>query len=58
VTNAQQIKVYQFNGMLAPDDCVMDFDRMELKEKWQELYGYASKEATLKRKEWLLSKIA
>ena len=33
VTNGQQIKVYQFNGMLAPDDCVMDLDRMELKEK-------------------------
>ncbi len=57
VTNGQQVKVYQFNGMLAPDDCVMDFDRMELKEKWQELYGYISKEATLKRKEWLSSKL-
>src|SRR3972149_351315 len=47
VTNGQHIKVYQFNGMLAPDDCVMDFDRTGLKEKWQELFGYVSKEATL-----------
>ena len=23
VSNGQQIKVYQFNGMLAPDDCVI-----------------------------------
>jgi len=58
VTNGQEIKVYQFNGMLAPDDCVMNFDRTDLKEKWPELYGYISKEATLKRKEWLSSKLA
>jgi hypothetical protein len=58
VTNGQEIKVYQFNGMLAPDDCVMDFDRLELKEKWQELYGYVSKEAVQKRKEWLSNKLA
>jgi hypothetical protein len=57
VTNGQQLKIYQFNGMLAPDDCVMDFDRMALKEKWQDLYSYVSKEATLKRKEWLSSKL-
>ena len=58
VTNGQEIKVYQFNGMLAPDECVMDFDRTALKEKWSELYGYISKEAALKRKEWLSSKLA
>ena len=58
ITNGQEIKVYQFNGMLAPDDCVMDFDRMELKEKWSKLYVHISKEATLKRKEWLSSKLA
>jgi len=57
VTNGQQIKVYQFNGMLAPDDCVIDCDRVELKERWSELHGYISKEATLKRKEWLSSKL-
>jgi hypothetical protein len=58
VTNGQEVKVYQFNGMLAPDERVMDFDRTELKEKWSELYGYISKGATLKRKEWLSSKLA
>jgi len=58
VTNGQEIKVYQFNGMLAPDDRVMDFDRIELKENWPELFGYISKEATLKRKEWLSNKLA
>lgn len=57
VTNGQQTKVYHFNGMLAPDECVMDFGRQDLKEKWQELHGYISKEATLKRKEWLTSKL-
>jgi hypothetical protein len=57
VTNGQEIKVYQFNGMLAPDECVMNFDRSMLKDKWPELHGYVSKEATLKRKEWLTSRL-
>lgn len=58
LTNGQQVKVYQFNGLLAPDDCVMDFERTVLKDKWQELYGYISKESSLKRKKWLSSKLA
>ncbi|MFA6164480.1 MAG: type I restriction enzyme HsdR N-terminal domain-containing protein [Methylobacter sp.] len=57
VTNGREIKVYNFNGMLAPDECVMDFDRTTLKEKWQELYSHIGKEATLNRKEWLSSKL-
>lgn len=57
VTNGEQIKVYQFNGMLAPDECVMDFGRMALKENWQNLYRQMSKEAALKRKEWLSSRL-
>jgi hypothetical protein len=57
VTNGQQIKVYQFNGMLAPDDCIMDFDREELLTRWQDFYSHISKEAVIKRKEWISSKL-
>ena len=57
VTNGQQVMVYQFNGMLAPDDRVLEFDRSVMEEKWQDFYGYVCKEATLKRKEWLYMKL-
>lgn len=57
VSNGQQIIVFKFNGMLAPDERVMDFDRSELKEKWETLYGHISKEATIKRKEWMISQV-
>jgi hypothetical protein len=57
VSNGQQIKVFQFNGMLAPDECVMDFNRSELGNKWESFYNYASKEATTRRKEWMKEKL-
>ena len=50
VSNGQQIIVMQFNGMLIPDERVMDFDRLELHDKWNDLYNYASKKATIQRK--------
>jgi hypothetical protein len=57
ITNGEQIKVYQFNGLLAPDECVLDFNRQEIEEKWNIFYGTVCKDATIKRKDWLLSKI-
>lgn len=57
VTNGSQIIVYWFNGMLAPDERVIDFDRAMLDEKWDELYRYASKEATVMRKSWMKSQV-
>jgi hypothetical protein len=57
VTNGQQIKVYQFNGLLAPDDCILDFDRTELMATWPDFYGHVSKESALQRKNWLTSKL-
>jgi len=58
VSDGQQIKVFQFNGMLVPDECVMDFARLELKERWEALYKYVSKEATIKRKQWMEDQIS
>ncbi len=57
VSNGQQIKLYHFNGMLIPDQCMMDFNRSELREKWAEFYSYVSKEATSKRKLWMEDRI-
>jgi hypothetical protein len=57
ITNGEQIKVYEFNGLLAPDDCVLDFSRSDIEEKWNDLYGHICKEATIKRKDWLLAKL-
>jgi hypothetical protein len=51
-TNGQQIAVFQFNGMLYQDECVMNFDRSMLNEKWVDLYKYISKEAAIGRKIW------
>lgn len=53
ITNGQQIKVFQFNGMLVPDEMVMDFDKSILYDMWTQLYSYVSKEATIKRKAWM-----
>lgn len=57
VSDGQQIVVFQFNGMRIPDEKVMDFDRLELQNKWNDFYNYVSKKATIKRKlsmeEWL-----
>lgn len=50
ITNGQQIKVYWFSGTLLPDRLVADIDRSNLCNKWADLYGYASKEATIHRK--------
>jgi hypothetical protein len=53
ITNGQKIMVYKFNGMLYQDERVMDFDIPALKENWEKLYRYISKDATIKRKEWM-----
>lgn len=58
VSNGQQIMVFQFNGMLIPDEKVLDFDRSELKNRWNELYNYVSKEATKQRKQWMIEQIS
>lgn len=57
VTNGKQIKVYWFNGTLLPDRLVLDIDRSMLREKWKELYGYASKEAAIQRKSRIIGRI-
>lgn len=57
VSDGQQILVYRFNGMLAPDERVLDLNRAELRERWQFLYNSVSKEATIQRKEWMLEQI-
>jgi type I site-specific restriction endonuclease len=56
ITNGQQIKVYWFNGTLLPDKLVMDIDKSMLREKWAILYGYASKEAAIQRKERIIDR--
>lgn len=53
VSNGQKIMVFQFNGMLIPNECVMDFNRSELPEKWAALYSFVSKKATIQRKQWM-----
>jgi len=53
VSNGQQIMVYQFNGMLAPDERILDFNRIDLRQKWKDLYNCVSKEATIRREEWM-----
>ncbi|MBC8273957.1 MAG: type I restriction enzyme HsdR N-terminal domain-containing protein [Chloroflexi bacterium] len=53
VSNGQQIIVFQFNGMLAPDERVLDFDRVQLRGRWKDLYNYTCKEATIRRKQWM-----
>jgi hypothetical protein len=58
VSNGQQIMVYQFNGMLAPDERVLDFNRMDLRQKWEDLYNCVSKEAAIRRKEWMQERIS
>ncbi|WP_338441180.1 type I restriction enzyme HsdR N-terminal domain-containing protein [Synechococcus elongatus IITB4] len=58
VSNGQQIIVFQFNGGLAPDERVLELERSELEQRWEELFKYVSKEATLQRKEWMQKKIA
>lgn len=52
ITNGQKVLVFQFNGMLYQDELVVDFDRSMLKERWDELYNYISKEAAIDRKRW------
>jgi hypothetical protein len=57
ISNGEQVIVFQFNGMLAPDDRILEFDRDMIEEKWNEFYGNICKEAALKRKEWLCEKL-
>lgn len=53
VTNGRRTKVYQFNGLLAPDELVLDFEQSDLSSKWEELCRYISKDAAVERKEWM-----
>lgn len=53
VSNGQRIMVFQFNGMLVPDVQILDLDRTALREKWVDLYNYISKDATVRRKQWM-----
>lgn len=57
ITNGQKIKVFRFSGSLLPDKLVLDFDRSTLAEKWDDLYGFASKNATMQRKSHLINLI-
>jgi hypothetical protein len=57
ITNGDLIMVYQFNGLLAQDERVLEIHRSEIEERWNDLYGYICKEATIKRKEWLINKL-
>jgi Type I restriction enzyme R protein N terminus (HSDR_N) len=58
VSNEQQVVVLKFNGLLIPDERVMDFDRSELRDKWSDLHNYASKTATIRRKRWMKERIS
>jgi hypothetical protein len=58
LTNGNQVIIYQFNGMLIPDERIMDFDRVDLQEKWGAFYGYVSKQATIQRKKWMQGQIS
>ncbi len=58
VSNGQQIMVFQFNGILIPDERIMDFDRSKLHDKWGDLYNYVSKKATIQRKLWMEERIS
>ena len=53
VTNSKQILVFKFNGMMAPDELVMDFDRSTVDTMWGQLYNFTSKEAAIDRKSWM-----
>lgn len=58
VSNGQQIVIFQFNGMLIPDERVMEFDRSNLHDKWGDLYNCISKEAAIQRKLWMEERIS
>jgi hypothetical protein len=58
ITNGEKIIVYQFNGSLIPDEKLMDFNRVELEEKWSEFYSYVNKTATFERKKWMIDRIS
>ncbi|TSA06585.1 MAG: hypothetical protein D4R73_11055 [Deltaproteobacteria bacterium] len=58
VSNGQQIIIFQFNGMLIPDERVMEFDRSNLRDKWGDLYNCISKEAATQRKLWMEERIS
>jgi hypothetical protein len=44
--------------MLIPDERIMDFDKSELQDKWDDLYNYVSKKATIHRKLKMEERIA
>jgi hypothetical protein len=58
ISNGEQIIVYQFNGSLIPDEKLMEFERIELQEKWSVFYSYVNKEATKQRKKWMIDRIS
>lgn len=58
ISNGEEIIVYQFNGSLIPDERVMEFNRIHLKDSWEELYMYVNKKATSQRKKWMIERIS
>jgi hypothetical protein len=58
VSDGQQILIFQFNGMLIPDEPLMEFDRTALLDKWDDLYKCISKEAAKQRKQWIVELIS
>lgn len=57
ITNAREIKVFQYNGSLAPDALVVDFRESNLSQNWDELYRHICKDATVERKQWMLKRM-
>ncbi len=58
VTNGTRVEVFLYNGSLAPDECILDFNGSILINKWDELYQEVSKKATVLRKSRLLTFIS
>jgi len=52
ITNGHDLRVFQFNGNLAPDECVMDISEPKLAETWESIYLCTSKNVTIRRKKW------
>ncbi len=50
VTNGNQILVFLFRGGLVEDNQVMNFNRKEFHDKWQEFYNRLCKSAVIKTK--------
>lgn len=58
ISNGKEIQIFQFNGMLIPDERVMAIDRSDMQKQWAKLHSYISKAATVQRKKWMLEQIS